>query len=85
MPELKSNFNSLISISGTAYINAVFYGRKANDSDKDKDGPSSSSSGCAVPTTTRKHILQVSTYQVSELKSNLTKESSITQTVSFIS
>lgn len=51
--------------SGTAYINAVFYGRKANDSDKDKDGPSSSSSGCAVPTTTRKHILQVSTYQVS--------------------
>ncbi|XP_030561268.1 cullin-3-A isoform X1 [Drosophila novamexicana] len=49
---------------GTAYINAVFYGRKANDSDKDKDGPSSSSSGCAVPTTTRKHILQVSTYQM---------------------
>ncbi|KAH8402951.1 hypothetical protein KR222_000765, partial [Zaprionus bogoriensis] len=50
--------------TGTAYINAVFYGRKANDSDKDKDGPSSSSSGCAVPTTTRKHILQVSTYQM---------------------
>ncbi|XP_064535288.1 cullin-3-A isoform X1 [Drosophila montana] len=49
---------------GTAYINAVFYGRKASDSDKDKDGPSSSSSGCAVPTTTRKHILQVSTYQM---------------------
>lgn len=64
------NFNCLISISGTAYINAVFYGRKANDSDKDKDGPSSSSSGCAVPTTTRKHILQVSTYQVSELRVN---------------
>ncbi|XP_017022092.1 cullin-3-A isoform X1 [Drosophila kikkawai] len=49
---------------GTAYINAVFYGRKAADSEKDKDAPSSSSSGCAVPTTTRKHILQVSTYQM---------------------
>ncbi|XP_020806967.1 cullin-3-A isoform X1 [Drosophila serrata] len=49
---------------GTAYINAVFYGRKAADSDKDKDAPSSSSSGCPVPTTTRKHILQVSTYQM---------------------
>jgi len=50
---------------GTAYINAVFYGRKAVESEKDKDAPSSSSSGCGVPTTTRKHILQVSTYQVS--------------------
>ncbi|KAH8325882.1 hypothetical protein KR067_009683 [Drosophila pandora] len=49
---------------GTAYINAVFYGRKAADTEKDKDAPSSSSSGCAVPTTTRKHILQVSTYQM---------------------
>ncbi|EDX05113.1 GD21965 [Drosophila simulans] len=49
---------------GTAYINAVFYGRKAVESEKDKDAPSSSSSGCAVPTTTRKHILQVSTYQM---------------------
>uniref|UniRef100_W8AVA3 Cullin-3 n=1 Tax=Ceratitis capitata TaxID=7213 RepID=W8AVA3_CERCA len=52
---------------GTAYINAVFYGRKA-DSDKDKDGPtssmSSSSNGCTVPASTRKHILQVSTYQM---------------------
>ncbi|EDW89764.2 cullin-3-A isoform X1 [Drosophila yakuba] len=49
---------------GTAYINAVFYGRKAAESEKDKDAPSSSSSGCAVPTTTRKHVLQVSTYQM---------------------
>ncbi|BFF94863.1 cullin-3-A [Drosophila madeirensis] len=49
---------------GTSYINAVFYGRKAADSDKDKDAPSSSSAGCTVPTTTRKHILQVSTYQM---------------------
>ncbi|XP_068140665.1 cullin-3-A isoform X1 [Drosophila tropicalis] len=51
---------------GTAYINAVFYGRKpANESEKDKDAPSSSSSGgTAGPTTTRKHILQVSTYQM---------------------
>ncbi|XP_030383867.1 cullin-3 isoform X2 [Scaptodrosophila lebanonensis] len=49
---------------GTAYINAIFFGRKTTDSDKDKDGPSSSSNGCTVPTTTRKHILQVSTYQM---------------------
>ncbi|XP_037957132.1 cullin-3 isoform X2 [Teleopsis dalmanni] len=52
---------------GTAYINAVFYGRK-NDTEKDKDGPSSSvmssTTNFQVPTTTRKHILQVSTYQM---------------------
>lgn len=51
---------------GTAYINAVFYGSKSSECDKD-DGPSSSSTTPAVPTTTRKHILQVSTYQVSEI------------------
>uniref|UniRef100_A0A1A9WMC6 Cullin family profile domain-containing protein n=1 Tax=Glossina brevipalpis TaxID=37001 RepID=A0A1A9WMC6_9MUSC len=52
---------------GSACINAVFYGRKI-DNDKDKDGPSSSLSsstnGCVIPTTTRKHILTVSTYQM---------------------
>lgn len=52
---------------GTAYINAVFYGRKA-DSEKDRDGPSSSimanTNAAAIPTNTRKHILQVSTYQM---------------------
>ncbi|KAJ6645804.1 Cullin-3 [Pseudolycoriella hygida] len=50
---------------GTAYINAVFYGSKSSDCDKE-DGPSSSSNtlGTQIPTTTRKHILQVSTYQM---------------------
>jgi cullin 3 len=48
---------------GTAYINAVFYGIK-NDPEN-KDGASSSSSATLNgPTTTRKHILQVSTYQM---------------------
>lgn len=43
----------------------MFYGSKSSECDKD-DGPSSSSTTPSVPTTTRKHILQVSTYQVSE-------------------
>lgn len=47
------------------YINAVFYGSKSENGDKDaKDGPSSSTTNGGIPTTTRKHILQVSTYQV---------------------
>lgn len=46
---------------GTSYINAVFYGTKVDT--ENKDGPSSSSS-VVGPTSTRKHILQVSTYQV---------------------
>ncbi|XP_059221899.1 cullin-3 isoform X2 [Stomoxys calcitrans] len=58
---------------GNACLNAVFYGRKPTDSAAavaDKDGPSSSMSSstsagaCAIPTTTRKHILTVSTYQM---------------------
>ncbi|XP_037911896.1 cullin-3 [Hermetia illucens] len=48
---------------GTVYINAVFFGTKG-ETEKDKDGPSSSSPGIVSPTTTRKHILQVSTYQM---------------------
>ncbi|XP_055838001.1 cullin-3 isoform X1 [Episyrphus balteatus] len=50
---------------GTAYINAVFYGTKS-ECEKDKDGPSSSlsTSTNGGPTTTRKHVLQVSTYQM---------------------
>lgn len=53
---------------GTAYINAVFYGVKNGDVEN-KDGASSSSSTTIVnaPTTTRKHVLQVSTYQVNIL------------------
>lgn len=59
------NFIIVNVFSGTAYINAVFYGSKSNSSECDKDdGPSSSSTTPGVPTTTRKHILQVSTYQV---------------------
>lgn len=46
---------------GTAYINAVFYGAKEMEN---KDGASSSSAITHVPAVTRKHILQVSTYQV---------------------
>ena len=65
-----------IFILGNACLNAVFYGRKVVDAaaaaanaEKDKEAPSSSmssssSSGCTIPTTTRKHILTVSTYQV---------------------
>lgn len=49
---------------GTSYINAVFYGVK-NDPTENKDGPSSSSTATITgPTNTRKHVLQVSTYQV---------------------
>uniref|UniRef100_A0A1B0DEK6 Cullin family profile domain-containing protein n=1 Tax=Phlebotomus papatasi TaxID=29031 RepID=A0A1B0DEK6_PHLPP len=49
---------------GTAYINSVFYGCSKGDSEN-KDGASSSSGSVAGgPTTTRKHILQVSTYQM---------------------
>lgn len=48
---------------GTSYINAVFYGVKSDA--ENKDGASSSSSApISGPTSTRKHILQVSTYQV---------------------
>lgn len=52
-------------IIGSACINAVFYGRKV-ESDKDKDGPSSSmaSNSSLATSSTRKHILTVSTYQV---------------------
>ncbi|XP_055371846.1 cullin-3 isoform X3 [Condylostylus longicornis] len=52
---------------GTAYINAVFYGTSKGELDKEKDGPSSSSCtsvGNECPTTTRKHVLQTSTYQM---------------------
>uniref|UniRef100_A0A1I8M276 Cullin family profile domain-containing protein n=1 Tax=Musca domestica TaxID=7370 RepID=A0A1I8M276_MUSDO len=58
---------------GNACLNAVFYGRKPTDNANaaaDKDAPSSSMSSstsataCAIPTTTRKHILTVSTYQM---------------------
>jgi len=50
---------------GTADMNAVFFGRKPED--VAKDGPSSSRTritGCILPTTTRKHILQVTTHQM---------------------
>ena len=67
---------------GTAFINAVFYGVKndgtinVNETSDNalisKEGPCSSSASVNVnppaPTTTRKHVLQVSTYQV--IKSN---------------
>lgn len=56
--------DNIFHTSGTVYINAVFFGTKG-ETEKDKDGPSSSSPGIVSPTTTRKHILQVSTYQVS--------------------
>lgn len=50
---------------GTAYINAVFYGSKAADPEKSDSVSASSTVSCSVgPTTTRKHVLQVSTYQV---------------------
>lgn len=55
-----------LSCVGSACINAVFYGRKV-DSDKEKDGPSSSmtsNTSLAATSSTRKHILTVSTYQV---------------------
>ncbi|XP_059609467.1 cullin-3 [Phlebotomus argentipes] len=49
---------------GTAYINSVFYGCAKVDAEN-KDGASSSSGSITGgPTTTRKHILQVSTYQM---------------------
>lgn len=56
------------SLEGTAYINAIFFGTKSVE-DKSGEAPSSSvatsSSEVQGPSTTRKHILQVSTYQVS--------------------
>lgn len=48
---------------GTAFIQAVFYGSKSGEM-KEDGGASSSSQAVAVPTTTRKHVLQTSTYQV---------------------
>lgn len=59
---------------GTAFINAVFYGIKSenggngsgenNENGNSKEGACSSSAGITLPTTTRKHVLQVSTYQM---------------------
>lgn len=72
--------------TGTAFINAVFYGIKTengsggtgsgeNENGSSKEGACSSSGVLALPTTTRKHVLQVSTYQVSiKLDSNLKSE-----------
>uniref|UniRef100_A0A1A9ZEK1 Cullin family profile domain-containing protein n=1 Tax=Glossina pallidipes TaxID=7398 RepID=A0A1A9ZEK1_GLOPL len=52
---------------GSACINAVFYNRKI-EIDKDKDGLgsslSSSTNNCIISTTTRKHMLIVSTFQM---------------------
>lgn len=49
---------------GTAYINAVFYGTKSSEVDSRDGACSSSAQSISVPTTTRKHVLQVSTYQM---------------------
>ncbi|XP_063696703.1 cullin-3-like [Culicoides brevitarsis] len=49
---------------GTAFINAVFYGSKSG-ANVDADGASSSNAvASSGPTTTRKHVLQTSTYQM---------------------
>lgn len=50
---------------GTVYMNASFYGTKGDTEKENKDGPSSSlPTTTTAPSTTRKHILQVSTYQM---------------------
>jgi hypothetical protein len=60
-------------VLGTAFINAVFYGVKndGGNGEKDENGCGSKETACtssgtavAAPTTVRKHVLQVSTYQV---------------------
>lgn len=59
------NFLSLKqnNFTGTAFINAVFYGNK--NGGNEADGASSSNTvSLSGPTTTRKHVLQTSTYQV---------------------
>lgn len=62
--------NSASISTGTSFINAVFFGIKQEQGNESEAGSSTKEVGAcsstAVSLPTRKHVLQVSTYQVSE-------------------
>lgn len=60
------NSNHLFFILGTAFINSVFYGSKQDAGNESEAGNVKDVSACNSSGTVqlRKHVLQVSTYQV---------------------
>ena len=68
----KYTHKNLSIFLGTAFINAVFFGVKLDSGVEPPDSligapreaACSSSASIAIPLNTRKHVLQVSTYQV---------------------
>lgn len=71
----------MVLFLGTAFINAVFYGVKLESGAEPPDSligapreaACSSSATIAIPLNTRKHVLQVSTYQVKMIELELIK------------